>query len=180
MAIFSGGLILWKTGRGAWLAWFRLERLHRIVAQEKWEIEHHRQQEREELKALYAAKGFQGKLLEDVLDVFMADGDRLLRIMVEEELGLSLGSHEHPLKQSIGAFIGCFLACALCLAGFAIYPPWGLFIGALIALGCGAAKAAAHEKNRLVSSITWNMGIMAISFGFVYFILDYVISRQAS
>src|SRR5262249_17492251 len=63
--IFACGWILWKMGRSAWLGWFRLERLHRIVAQEKWEIEHHRQQEREELKALYAAKGFEGKLLED-------------------------------------------------------------------------------------------------------------------
>jgi vacuolar iron transporter family protein len=101
LSVLSGGLVIWKTGRGAWLAWFRLERLHRIVAQEKWEIEHHRQQEREELKALYAAKGFEGKLLEEVLDVLMADGDRLLRVMIEEELGLSLESHEHPDRKSV-------------------------------------------------------------------------------
>ncbi len=96
-------------GRSAWLGWSRLERLHRILAQEKWEIEHNREQEREELGVLYAAKGFEGKLLEDVLDVLMADGDRLLKVMVEEELGLTLESQVHPLKQGLGAGFECYL-----------------------------------------------------------------------
>ncbi len=89
MGVVSCGWLVWKMGRSAWLQWTRLERLHRIMAEERWEIEHHRQQEREELKVLYEAKGFQGKLLEDVVDVLMSDGDRLLKVMVEEELGLS-------------------------------------------------------------------------------------------
>src|ERR1700730_17063465 len=40
------GWLLWKMGRSAYLAWSRLERLHRVLAQEKWEIEHNRPQER--------------------------------------------------------------------------------------------------------------------------------------
>lgn len=173
--IFGVGWLLWKTGRSAWLGWFRLERLHRIVAQEKWEIEHHRQQEREELKALYAAKGFEGKLLEDVLDVLMADGDRLLRVMVEEELGLSLESHEHPLKQSLGALIGSFLSAVICIACLWIFPEWGLLIGAVLAIGLGAAVAAKQERNRPVPAIVWNLGIAAVSFGFVYFMISFFI-----
>lgn len=173
LAVFAIGWVIWKTGRSAWLAWFRLERLHRIVAQEKWEIEHHRQQERDELKALYAAKGFEGKLLEDVMDVLMADGDRLLRIMVEEELGLSLESHEHPLKQCIGALIGSLLSALLCLVLFYIYPAWGLLIGSVIGLGLGSAIAAQHERNKVIAAIVWNLGIGAVAFGFVYFIIDY-------
>ena len=172
MAVFAIGWVIWKTGRSAWLAWFRLERLHRIVAQEKWEIEHHRQQERDELKALYAAKGFEGKLLEDVMDVLMADGDRLLRIMVEE-VGLSLESQEHPLKQCIGALVGSLLAALLCLVLFYIYPTWGLLIGSVIGLGLGSAIAAQHERNKVIAAIVWNLGIGAVAFGFVYFIIDY-------
>ena len=57
LTLFGAALITWKGGRSAWLAWARLERLHRILTQEKWEIDHHRDQEREELKALYRAKG---------------------------------------------------------------------------------------------------------------------------
>lgn len=175
IAVFGSGWILWKMGRSAWLAWFRLERLHRIVAQEKWEIEHHRQQERDELKALYAAKGFEGKLLEDVIDVLMADGDRLLRVMVEEELGLSLESHEHPLKQCLGAFVGSFLAALLCSVCLWIYPQWGLVIGSAVAIGISSAVAAHHEGNRLIPAIVWNLGIASVSFGFIYFMISYFI-----
>lgn len=174
VSIFAGGWILWKAGRSAWLGWSRLERLHRVIAQEKWEIEHNRPQEKAELRALYAAKGFEGKLLDDVIDVLMADGDRLLRVMVEEELGLSLESHEHPLKQSLGAAIGALVSSLVCVAAFFVYPPLGLLIGAVAMLACSAAIAAYHEGNKIIPAIIWNIGIGAISFGFVFFITQYV------
>ena len=120
--VFTFGWFLWKIGRSAWLGWSRLERLHRVMAEEKWEIEHHRKQERTELKALYEAKGFEGKLLEDVLDVLMADEERTLQIMLEEELGLSLEQQEHPLKQSMGAAIGTLSAWIICWLGLYFFP----------------------------------------------------------
>jgi vacuolar iron transporter family protein len=172
LLLFAGGWLLWKTGRSAWLGWSRLERLHRIVAQEKWEIEHHRDQEREELTALYAAKGFEGKLLTDVIDVLMADGDRLLRVMIEEELGLSLEAYEHPLKQALGAAVGCFTAAVLCLGGLWIYPSRGLLIAAFVVLSAAAALAAYHERNRLIPAIIWNVGLGALFLGFLYFLYD--------
>ncbi len=169
---FGGSWLLWKTGRSAWLGWSRIERLHRIVAQEQWEIEHHRQQEREELGALYAAKGFEGKLLEDVLDVLMADGDRLLRVMVEEELGLTLETYEHPLKQALGAGLGVLAALVLCLMGLFLYPPFGLLIGSLAGMSGAAAMAAYYERNLIIPAIVWNVGIGGLAFGFLYFLLE--------
>lgn len=56
LTVFAAGLLVWKTGRSAWLGWSRLERLHRLIVQERYEIEHHRAQEREELRVLYEAK----------------------------------------------------------------------------------------------------------------------------
>ncbi|NNM43886.1 MAG: hypothetical protein HKM07_06040, partial [Chlamydiae bacterium] len=44
--LFSMGWLIWKTGRSALLGWSRLERLHRLIEEERWEIEHHRAQER--------------------------------------------------------------------------------------------------------------------------------------
>lgn len=170
--IYAGALLIWKTGRSAWLGWSRIERLHRVVEQEKWEIEHHRQQEREELKVLYASKGFEGKLLEDVLDVLMADGDRLLRVMVEEELGLTLQSHEHPLKQAVGAAFGVLFSSILCFFGLLAYPPLGLLIGAFAALSAAAALAAWKERNRIIPAVVWNMGLCILSLAFLYFFLN--------
>lgn len=40
------GWTAWKGGRSGWLGWAKLERLHRLIEQEKYEIEHHRPQER--------------------------------------------------------------------------------------------------------------------------------------
>lgn len=174
LAIFAFGWSVWKFGRSSWLGWSRLERLHRIVGQEKWEIEHHRQQERSELKELYAAKGFEGKLLEDVLDVLMADDERLLRVMVEEELGLSLQTYEHPLKQGLGALLGSVVASLLCIASLFVNVSLGIFFGALTVVAISAATLAYLAENRLVSAIVWNVGLAVLTYGAVYFGMQYV------
>lgn len=174
LASFSLGWTLWKMGRSAWFGWFRLERMHRILSQEKWEIEHNEQQEREELTVLYAAKGFEGKLLKDVIDVLMADGDRLLKVMVEEELGLSLEAHDHPLKQGLGALIGSLVAASICFLSYALYPLYGLPIGALLAIGISAATSARLAQNRLIPAVIWNVGLAILSLGCVYFLSDYL------
>jgi hypothetical protein len=172
LLIFSGSWLLWKTGRSAWLGWFRLERLHRILEQERWEIEHHRQQERDELRVLYAAKGFEGKLLEDVLDVLMADNDRLLKVMVEEELGLALAAYEHPLKQGLGAAVGVLISCACCLFLYSLWPSWGMLLGMLIIISLSSAYSAQLAKNKIIPAITWNLGLATLAFGWMYFMIQ--------
>lgn len=174
LGIFAFGWMIWKAGRSAWLAWSRLERMHRVVEQERWEIQHHRQQEREELKELYRAKGFEGQLLEDVIDVLMADEDRLLRVMVEEELCLSLGTHEHPLKQALGAAMGTAIASIFCFILFYGFPAKGLWIGSFLTLAVSAGLSAHYEGNRLVPAIVWNLGLGALTCGSAYFLFDYV------
>jgi hypothetical protein len=180
---FVCGWALWKGGRSAWLGWFRLERLRRVLKQEKWEIKHHRQRERSELAVLYVAKGFEGKLLEEVLDVLVAEDDRFLRVMVEEELGLSLATYEHPLKQGLGAFLGVILAAAISygivFAFLFLTDHYNirsdtvdllcLLSGPLIIIGLSSAVQAHHAQNRWIPAIVWNIGLAALSFGCVYF-----------
>ncbi|MEI8125053.1 MAG: VIT1/CCC1 transporter family protein [Parachlamydiaceae bacterium] len=173
ISLFTCGWILWKMGRGAWLGWFRLERLHRILEQEKWEIEHHRQQERDELRVLYAAKGFEGKLLEDVLDVLMADNDRLLKVMIEEELGLSLGKTEHPLKQGLGAAVGVAASAFICLLFLIVWPTFGIFIGTALTLSFSAALSAYMARNQIIPAIVWNLGLATLALGIVHFLLQW-------
>jgi hypothetical protein len=165
----SLGIIAWKTGRSAWLGWMRLERLHRLIAQEKYEIEHHRPQEREELVALYGGKGFSGKLLDEIVDHLMADDDRLLKVMLEEEMGLTLEAYEHPLKQALGAFCGALLSAAV--FGHVLFY-WGEFAASVTAfalIACGAAFSAFHERNGLVAAIVWNLAIAGLSYALVTF-----------
>jgi hypothetical protein len=170
LTLFASGWILWKIGRSALLGWARMERLHRVIEEERWEIEHHRQQEREELTELYQVKGFNGKLLEEVIDVLMADDNRLLRVMLEEELGLTLEAYEHPLKQAFGAGVGALgAACALLIAYWAA-PLWGLPLIAGLLLSFSAAQAAKLERNRRLTAVIWNLALAILVTGTVYFV----------
>lgn len=165
------GMIVWKTGRSGWLGWARLERLHRLIAQEKYEIEHHRPQEREELVALYSEKGFSGQLLEEVVDCLMADEDRLLKVMLEEEMGLTLEVYEHPLKQALGAFVGAFIAAASLCGAYFLFPPTGVLAIACMVIGIGGAISALYDRNRVISAVVWNVAIAVLSYAISTFFL---------
>ncbi len=146
---------LWKVGRSAILGWARLERMHRLIEEERYEIEHHRPQEKEELRALYAAKGFKGKLLDEAVEVLMADDNRLLMVMLQEELGLTIESLEHPLKQAAGAGIGVLIACGLIFAP-SPYAPFAL-------IGLAAALAARTSGNRVIPAVIWNCAVATLA-----------------
>lgn len=167
---FLFGWLFWKTGRSAVLGWSRLERLHRLIEEERWEIEHHRGQEKEELKALYGAKGFSGKLLDEVVDVLMADDNRLLQIMLEEELGLSLESYEHPLKQAFGAFAGTLGSALILELGLFALPKWGVLLAAFLVIAISAATVARLEKNRTLPATVWNLAVAALAAAGSYFL----------
>lgn len=166
---FVIGYLVWKVGRSAILGYSRLERLHRLIEEERWEIEHHRGQEKDELKALYAAKGFSGKLLDEVIDVLMADDNRLLQVMLEEELGLNLESYEHPLKQAAGAFVGVFGSAFIMSFGLFTLPSWGMFVCAAVIISLSAGTSAQLEKNKPIPSIIWNLAVAALAAVIAYF-----------
>lgn len=170
-AFFSGWL-LWRTGRSAFLGWTRLERLHKTIEEERWEIEHHRPQEKEELRALYAAKGFSGKLLDEVIDVLMADENRLLQVMLEEELGLRLESFEHPLQQALGAFLGGFVALLSLFLSF-FYLPFSatLTIGVLL-LGGASRLSSSWAKTRTSHALIWTAAIALLGLFTTHFLLQ--------
>ena len=55
---------------------------------EYWEIEHLPDVEREEIREIYEAKGFQGELLDQVVDTITADPDRWVDDMMKNELNM--------------------------------------------------------------------------------------------
>lgn len=174
LVLFSLGWLIWKMGRSALLGWARLERLHRITEEERWEIEHHRDQEKEELTELYRAKGLSGRLLEEVIDIFMADDNRVLRIMLEEELGLTLEAYEHPLKQCIGAGLGVLFSSAFMMGCFFLAPTHGLPIAAGLVIIAASAMAAKLERNHVTAAIVWNLATAVLASVVAYFLTEAV------
>ncbi len=175
MLVFISGWLVWKVGRSAILGWSRLERLHRVIEEERYEIEHHRPQEKEELRALYAAKGFSGKLLDEAVEVLMADDNRLLQVMLEEELGLNLESHEHPLKQASGALVGVIGAALVMSFGLFALPNWGAAVCAALVIALSAGTTAQLEKNRPLPAIVWNLAIALLAAGTAYFLSEIIL-----
>lgn len=169
LLLLSFGWLLWKMGRSALLGWARLERMHRLIEEERWEIEHHRPQEKEELRALYRAKGFSGKLLDEAVDVLMADDNRLLQVMLQEELALPLQSQEHPLKQAFGAGLGVLLSCGVMILSLYLLPAYWLIFSTSFVIVIAAAAAAHLERNSITNALVWNLAIAALAAGIPYF-----------
>lgn len=170
LLIFSGVLFFWKVGRSSLLGYSRLERLHRLIEEERWEITHHRAQEREELREMYEVKGFKGELLDKVVEVLMADDNRLLKVMLEEELGLTLESFEHPLRQGFGAGLGALCGIVITLLGAYFFHLPGVMVGAGIVIALAAGRSAHAQKNDRVKAIVWSLSLAFSTMGIAYFL----------
>lgn len=170
LLLFILSLLIWKTGRSWLLASSRMERLARLSAEELYEIEHNPEQEREELSELYEAKGFTGELLDRVIDVLMADKNRALRIMLEEELCIPVEAYEHPLKQAFGAFLGVLFTASLFLIAFFYLPLKAVFGVSLFLVTIATYLTADTEKNRVAEAIIWTLSLFAITIGASFFL----------
>ncbi|MDR2539752.1 MAG: VIT1/CCC1 transporter family protein [Chlamydiales bacterium] len=169
LGLLSFGLILFIAARSALNGWSRMQRLHRVIEEERFEIEHHRHQEREELSEIYQAKGFSGKLLEEVIDCLMADDNRFLQIMLEEELGLSLEQYEHPLKQSFFALLGAFLSVVLCLIGYVLSYSFGLPLAVVFIVIFSTVLSAHLENSSAWQRTVWNCAVFVLVGGSMIF-----------
>lgn len=166
---FILGLAIWKASRSALIGWARLERMHNLIEQERWEIEHCREQEREELIEMYRSKGFSGTLLSDAVSTLMSDDNRLLEVMLTEELGLKLESVEHPLKQGIGAFLGSIASGSFLLITFFFFSKIGIWVGSLVAVSLFTALSASIEKIAIIPQVLWFSAWLFLSGALFYF-----------
>ena len=169
LLLISGlSFIILFAGRSALLGQARLERLHRLAEQERYEISHHRPQERAELKALYASKGFKDDLLDKVVDVLMADDDRLLKVMLEEEMGLSLEAYEHPLKPSLAIVLSGLAVLVLFIGSYFLASLKGGVLSLILIIAITSIYNAYKEKNHVLTALVWNLGLALLASLFAY------------
>lgn len=145
---------------------------------ERDEIRDHFDHEREEIVVLYAAKGFSGALLEQVVDTLCADEDRLLKIMMEEELGLHMYHMNHPLV--VGAWnFAAALAGGLALAlpmMFLSSPSMHLWmpLGGVVLMAGLAVLSRLSGGRHTLEFFTVSVVTGAVTGGAVYFLAQWL------
>jgi len=142
---------------------------------ERAEIRDDYEHEREEVRALYAAKGFRDPLLSQIVDTLSADEDRLLKVMMEEELGLAMYHVNHPLVVGLWNFAasaaaGLVLALPVALSGAGFAHIWMPAAGAA-AIGVLAIISALATGRSMMEFLTVGL-VMAIVTGGVAFALS--------
>lgn len=78
---------------------------------EHWEVENFPKEEKEEIREIYRQKGFEGQLLEKVVDVITNDRKCWVDDMMKNELGL-IRNHKSPLAIGLVTYLS-FLAIGM-------------------------------------------------------------------
>ncbi len=99
---------------------------------ERLEVENTPEEEIEEVRQIYAKKGFKGPLLEQMVDVITSDKELWLETMMREELNLAPIDGKNPLNSALLIGGTSFLGAAIPLLPFAAFYFLGLQFTGLI------------------------------------------------
>jgi VIT1/CCC1 family predicted Fe2+/Mn2+ transporter len=99
------------------------EVVERIRRMEEMHIDQIPEAEREEIRQIFAGKGFDGGLLEKIVEVITRDRRRWVDTMITEEWGLQLETPS-PWKSGLATFAAFVLAGAVPLVPFLLPIPW--------------------------------------------------------
>lgn len=116
--------------------------------------------EREEIRQIFAAKGFEGELLEQIVETITQDRRQWVNTMLTEELGLRLDSPS-PSRAALATFGAFFMAGLIPLVPYFLPFEWaamtrfGVSAVATAAtfLGVGLAKGYAVKRSLLASGL---------------------------
>lgn len=141
------------------------EELEKAIVRELKHIEMVPEGEKEEVRQIFAAKGFQGDLLEKVVDVIVSDRKSWVDTMIADECGLRPGD-SRPLRAGTATFIAFCLAGVIPLLAFLIpmIPPEFRF-----RISCAATGATffliGFIKGRILEKPAWKSGAGALLLG---------------
>lgn len=147
------------------------QRRQLLRAQEEHHIEQVPDGEAEEVRQIFAAKGFEGETLERVVEVITADQQRWVETMLTDEHGLS-PAETHPVRAASATFVAFVLFGALPLITYVMQLA-GLG-GEVIAKHAFAISAVVTGvafflvgamKSRVVSGRWWVAGLETLLVG---------------
>ncbi len=164
LAELIGGTI--SMGLGAWLAAKSERELYENErAREEREVREVPDEERREVRELYAKKGLSGRTLDEVVEALTRDPVKWVDLMMEEELGIPTQPRGSPLRSAAVTGLSYTLGAAFPVV------PYILPISthaAFVASGCctlGALFAAGALKTRVTGRSFFRSGAESMLIG---------------
>lgn len=144
--------------------------------EEEREIETHPEGEQEEIRQIFAAKGFKGETLEEVVKVITADKERWVDTMMQEEHGIS-GNTPSAFKAGLATFVAFLLIGGIPLLAYFVdlvnpsiigdpFLPSCILTG-LAFFGVGAMKSRYVDQHWSLGGFE-TLGIGALAAGMAY------------
>lgn len=144
--------------------------------EEAEEIERHPEGEREEVRQIFAAKGFEGEVLDNIVEVITSDKERWLDTMMQEEHGQS-GDLPSAWKAAVATFVAFLLIGAVPLAAYLVdlaqpelmaNPFWpACLLTGLAFFAIGAVKSRFVDQHWALGGFE-TLGIGALAAGMAY------------
>ncbi len=147
--------------------YYRAER-----ARESDEIDTVPDVERQEIREIYAAKGFRGELLDQVVETITANRDRWLQTMMDEELHLQPVDNADIVRSSVVITIATLIGHLIPLAPFLILARTPALVVAIVSSGIVLFGVGVYSSVTLVGDWRRNgvqmlvIGLGAAAVGF--------------
>lgn len=149
------------------------------IEQERLEIELCPHIEKEELRLIYQRKGFEGQLLEEVVDTLTRDKELWVNEMVVDELGVADIEQDSGIKTSLIILVSFLGGAIFPTLPYMVAGPLGLdgqttFVVATCVTVVGLFGAGAMKK--FVTGVNWlKSGFEMLAVGFFAFFVSYLI-----
>ena len=134
----------------------------RIRAMEQHHIRIHPEGEREEIRQIFAAKGFKDEDLELVVDVITATESRWLETMLTEEHGLTIAQRQ-PFRGALATFAAFFICGGVPLLPFVFATEASLTVASV--LTAAVFFIIGSMKSRWSTAKWWVSGLETLAIG---------------
>lgn len=142
----------------------QVEFYHSEIERERDEIRRWPEREREEIRAIYRAKGFSGELLDRIVRHITSDPDRWSDVMMREELGLAFESFDRPVRSAVTVGFSYLAGAAVPVLGYFFVPPHeGLIISVVATVATLFVVGAA--KTIITARSWWRSGLESMATG---------------
>lgn len=131
--------------------------------------------EREEIRRIYQAKGFNGKQLDEIVDTITSDEQRWVEVMLAEELKVSPVEESGLLKTAVIVGFAAVVGSLIPVAPFFGLPMWVAIWGAIALAGASLFAVGAYKASILGVGIWWKSGLQMLAIGLVTAIVSYAI-----